>query len=455
MKSMKSIKSVKPTILIVDDNAKWRTSLALNFAQQGYASCHAANRREALNALSTQAVHMVLLDIMLGDENGVEVLKELSVLQKDLPVVMITGFGSIDTAVDSLKIGAFDYVTKPVDFDKLLRIVEHAISRSPALSAHRDASTPSEDTIPHLITQNSQMLALCEKARKFATTDLPILIMGENGTGKEIIADFIHARSPRNQQPIQKINCAAFPETLLDNEFFGHEKGAYTGADSVFQGVFERAHRSSLFLDEIGDMPLSIQAKILRTLQNHEIRRLGGQSTITVDVRFLAATNKDIDDLMQRHVFREDLFYRLNVATIRVPPLRERQDDIPLLADHFLMEYARSQNTPARNFSQAVINRLQQYEWSGNVRELRNTVHYAATIAGGSRIEIGDLPPQLREQSARLDGSENVRERMERNLIVEMLEQVNYNKKRAAELLHISRKTLYNKIDKYGITRPQ
>jgi DNA-binding NtrC family response regulator len=447
---------MKGKILIVDDNVKWCKSLALNFTQRGYSTCHATNRVEAISLLSTQLVHVVLLDIMLGEENGVELLGELLLLRKDLPVVMITGFGSIDTAVDSIKLGAFDYITKPVDFEKLLRIVENAISRS-TLSQNRKAAPEGADTPPcRLITQHPRMLALCEKARKFAGTDLPILIVGENGTGKEIIADFIHAHSSRNTQPMLKINCASFPEALLDNELFGHEKGAYTGADSVFKGVFERAHHSSLFLDEIGDMPLTIQAKILRTLQNREIRRLGGQHTVYVDVRFLAATNKDVRDLMQRSVFREDLFYRLNVATIRVPALRERKDDIQLLADYFLSEYAQSHDTVARSFSKTVMTNLQHYEWPGNVRELRNTINYAATVATRPQIVIDDLPPHFRNHSSEtIDKSDNVRERMERNLILEMLEQVNYNKKKAAELLHISRKTLYNKLEKYDITLPK
>jgi DNA-binding NtrC family response regulator len=455
MKAMKSIESMKGTILIVDDNVKWCKSLALNFTQRGYATCHATNRAEALSILSTQPVHMVLLDIMLGEENGVELLGELLLLQKDLPVVMITGFGSIDTAVDSIKLGAFDYVTKPVDFDKLLRIVEHALSRV-SIAQNRDSASKHPGAIsPSLITQNAQMLALCEKARKFANTDLPILIMGENGTGKEIIADFIHMHSQRNTQPMLKINCASFPETLLDNELFGHEKGAYTGANSIFKGVFERAQHSSLFLDEIGDMPLTIQAKILRTLQNHEIRRLGGQHNVHVDVRFLAATNKNLGELMQRKAFREDLYYRLNVATIRVPALRERRDDIPLLADYFLTEYTKLHETIARSFSKAVMTRLRQYEWAGNVRELRNTVNYAATITTDSQIDLDDLPPHFRNQTSAVNETDNVRERMERNLILDMLEKVNYNKKKAAELLHISRKTLYNKLDKYGITIPK
>lgn len=448
---------MKSTILIVDDNAKWRASLALNFTRHGYAVCHAANRREALHTLSTRMIDVILLDIMLGGEHGVDVLKELSVLRHDVPVVMITGFGSIDTAVDSLKLGAFDYITKPVDFEKLLGVIEQALRPSTG-SGPTQTIRPQPEAASRVVTQNAAMLALCERAARFAATDLPILIMGENGTGKEVIADMIHAHSPRRCRPMLKINCASFPENLLDNELFGHEKGAYTGAESAFKGVFERAHGSSLFLDEVGDMPLTIQAKILRTLQSHEIRRLGGRSTIKVDVRFLAATNKDLVHLIERRAFREDLYYRLNVAIMRVPPLRERKDDLPLLAEHFLAEYARSHATAARAFSPAVLKRFRRHAWSGNVRELRNVVNYAATIAAGPNIDLDDLPPQLRELAPPPAGAghgreRNVRERMERNLIVEMLEQADYNKKRAAELLHISRKTLYSKLAKYGITR--
>ena len=445
---------MKTSILIIDDNVKWCKSLVQNFEPRGYHVLSATNGQEARGIISTYPVHAVLLDIMLGEENGLELLDELLLLHRDLPVIMITGFGSIDTAVQALKLGAFDYVTKPLDFEKLLRSVEKAIKLSQNSEHNHRRKDQSGERFPSLITQNEKMLELCERAEKFARTDFPILIFGENGTGKEVVADFIHANSARSSHNMLKINCASFPETLLDNELFGHEKGAYTGADSGFKGVFERAEQSSLFLDEIADMPLTIQAKILRTLQNHELRRLGGQHTITVDVRFLAATNKDLRKLIREKTFRDDLFYRLDVTTIQVPPLRERKDDIPLLAEYFLSEYRKKNSTCAQHISETVLATFSQYEWPGNVRELRNALRYAATITTGETILVEDLPPRFRQVHPQ-QGATNVREDMERNLILKTLQKTDYNKKKTAELLNMSRTTLYNKLGKYGISLPK
>lgn len=444
-------------ILIIDDNVKWCKSLAQNFEQRGYTPSYATTGEEALGMIAAQTIHVVLLDIMLGRENGLNVLKDILSLDRHLPVIMITGFGSIDTAVQAMKTGAFDYVTKPLDIENLLKLIEHALKRS-LRQGNLAGETP--EGMPRLITRNPAMLALCEQARKFAETDLPILITGENGTGKEIIADFIHAHSSRSDRKMLKINCAAFPESLLDNELFGHEKGAYTGAETSFKGVFERAHQSSLFLDEIGDMPATIQAKILRTLQNHEIRRIGGDRVVTIDVRFIAATNKELRTLIAEHHFREDLFYRLDVATLHVPPLRDRKEDIPLLADYFLNDYASAHTTRARQISPSVLARFADHRWSGNVRELKNTIHFAAAIASTDTIDLDALPPRFRamhepDSPAVSVPNHNVREDMERNLILATLQQTHYNKKKTAELLNMSRNTLYHKIEKYGIAFPQ
>jgi len=442
------------TVLIIDDKVKLCQSLVKNFIQSDYHSLYATNRKEALRLFSTHQIHAVLLDIMLGEENGIEILQELLVLRPHIPVIMITGYASIDTAVQSMKLGAFDYVTKPLDFDNLLEIVEKAIRTTRPSGQQSSSKNGKRYVLPRIITRNHAIIELCNKAQKLAATDLPILICGENGTGKEIIADFIHAHSPRNLQNMLKINCAAFPETLLDNELFGHEKGAYTGADSSFKGVFERADGSTLFLDEIGDMPVTIQAKLLRTLQTHEIRRLGGEKTITVDVRFIAATNRDLEQLIEEQKFRRDLFYRLNTVLLFLPPLRERKDDIPLLVEFFLSEYAQMNSTRAESVSPAVLERFLEYDWPGNVRELRNTVNYSAAISSKTFIDIEDLPPNffhIRRQA----GSENIRENMEIKLIISMLRKTNYNKKKTAELLNMSRRTLYNKLEKYRIQIPK
>ncbi|PIE32882.1 sigma-54-dependent Fis family transcriptional regulator [candidate division KSB3 bacterium] len=440
------------SILIIDDNVKWCKSLAQNFEPRGYQVSFTTSGAEALTYLADHPVQVILLDIMLGKENGLALLEEILLQHHQIPVIMITGFGSIDTAVQSLKLGAFDYMTKPLDIEELLRKIDLAASPNRHALLTDQSTRPNKHRTAQLITQNERMLELCQKAKKFAETDFPVFITGENGTGKEVIADFIHAHSSRASQGMLKINCAAFPETLLDNELFGHEKGAYTGADTSFKGVFERADRSSLFLDEIGDMPLTIQAKILRTLQSHEIRRLGGHKTITVDVRFIAASNKNIRKLLRENTFREDLFYRLDVATIHMPPLRERKEDIPLLARYFLAVYADMHATPPCELQEDVLKMFLQHTWPGNIRELKNTIHYAATLSTTGFISCHDLPPRFK-QIEHHRGASNIREDMERNLILSTLKKTRYNKKKTAELLNMSRTTLYKKLERYGLSQ--
>jgi DNA-binding NtrC family response regulator len=450
--------NMKKTILIIDDKVKLCETLARTFDQLGYQTFYATNGKDAVRLFSQLQIHGVLLDIMLGEENGIDVLKQLLLLRKNIPVIMITGYASVDTAVQSLKLGAFDYVKKPLDLEQLVKVVENAIQISTLSEENQQLKNHLiEKLLPRIITQNARMLEVCDNAKKLAVTDLPILISGENGTGKEIMADFVHMHSPRNSRRMLKINCASFPETLLDNELFGHEKGAYTGANALFKGVFERAHKSSLFLDEIGDMPFSIQAKILRTLQNHELRRLGGTATITVDVRFIAATNKNLEKLIREERFREDLLYRLNTAVIHIPPLRERKEDIPLLVEHFLSDHAQTNSTRFNSINDAVRERFFHYHWPGNVRELKNVINYAAAVSSKESIDLDDLPPNF-PTTLQQDVSEtpgNIREEMEKNLIIKMLQKTDYNKKKTAEILNMSRKTLYSRLRKYGISTPK
>lgn len=442
------------TILIIDDKVKLCKTLVQTFGHIGYRALYATHGTEALKCLSRHNIQAILLDIKLGEENGIELLRQIRAFRQDIPVIMMTGYASVDTAVQSLKLGAFDYVKKPLDFEQLVNVVENALKPSPHQQDLPVAPQAVKPQAPHIVTQHSQMLKVCDKARRLATTDLPILILGENGTGKEVLADFIHSQSARNSRAMLKINCAAFPESLLDNELFGHEKGAYTGADTEFKGVFERANHSSLFLDEIGDMSLVIQAKILRTLHNRELRRLGGSRTIQVDVRFIAATNKDLQKLIDRERFRQDLYYRLKAAVLKIPPLRERKDDIPLLVDHFLAEYAQLQSEPLKTVASPVWEVLTRYEWPGNVRELKNLINYAAAIATKDVIGLDELPPDFLEMPPAMEPNGRL-EDVEKNVILNMLRQTGYNKKRTAELLNIGRKTLYRKLQKYGITTPK
>ncbi len=439
---------MKKSLLVVDDKEQVCQSLVRNFNQRGYNGLYATTRSEALHLFSSQEIDAVLLDVMLGEESGLDVLTDLRDQNAMVPVIMMTGYGSIDSAVESMKLGAVDYVTKPLNFEKLLAIVERATRRLFPHAEHTSgiAAFPA----PYIITQNSRMIELCHKAERLAHTDLPILITGENGTGKEVLADFIHRHSARSEPSMLKINCAAFPETLLDNELFGHERGAYTGADNDFRGVFERAHDSSLFLDEIGDMPLTIQAKILRTLQHHEIRRIGGEQTIHINVRCLAATNKNLEELLNSKSFRKDLYYRLNTAMLHLPPLRERKEDIPALTTYFLAEHTGTHTMPAKTISAHVLERFWDYHWPGNVRELKNAINYGAAISTAAHISVDDLPPHFQRIESK-PISENIREDTEKTLILKALQRANHNKTKTAELLKMSRKTLYNKLEKYGI----
>jgi two-component system, NtrC family, response regulator AtoC len=432
-------------ILIIDDKVKVCKSLAQNFEHLGYRTMIATSGKEALAAFGAGRIDVVLLDIMLGEESGIDLLKRLQAVDKTVPVIMITAFASVETAVLSLKLGAFDYVKKPLDFDELLMTVEKALEFSKLQEENTNLKSRLRELSATIVTEDPLMIALRNKMEKLAVTDLPILIGGESGTGKEVFADYIHAASSRSARPMVKVNCVALPESLLDNELFGHEKGAYTGADSVFKGLFETADGSTLFLDEIGDMPLGIQAKILRTLQNNEIRRLGGSATIKVDVRFIAATNKDLVELTRKNLFREDLYYRLNAAVLSVPSLRERKGDIPLLVGHFLAEV-----DGRKELSPEVAARFQAYDWPGNVRELKNVVNYATAMSPNERIEMEDLPAHFLDEGYAA-GPADIRQEMERDLIVRILQSTKYNRSRTAEILNMSRKTLYSKMAKYGL----
>ena len=447
---------MKKAILIIDDKLSLCKSLAQNFRELGYTAYYAANEAEAIDIFLTQPINVAILDIRLGEENGIDVLKHLFTLNAAVPVIMMTAYATIETAVESIKMGAFDFIQKPIAFGKLLKVVENALKLSDLEEENQQYKERLiRFTSDQMVTQDTATLGLCQKAIRLASTDLPILLQGESGTGKELMADYIHANSPRACYPMQKINCASFPESLLDNELFGHEKGAFTGADSRFAGVFEQAHKSSLFLDEIGDMPLTIQSKILRTIQNQEIRRLGGKETINVDVRFIAATNRDVSMLVAEKTFRNDLYYRLNAAILHLPPLSERKADIPLLVERFLQDFCHKNRGEHRKVvSPAVLEIFMTYGWPGNIRELYNTVNYAATVSLHEAITIDDLPPVfINRESGEHTG--NIRERIEKALILRTLQETGYNKKKSAKMLDMGRRTLYYKMEKYGIALSQ
>ncbi|PIE31461.1 sigma-54-dependent Fis family transcriptional regulator [candidate division KSB3 bacterium] len=439
------------TLLIVDDNLEVCKSLIHNFDRFNYTSYYALNKPDALQRFLQHQVDAVLLDLRLGQDDGLDLLQHFFSLNPKVPIIILTGFASIQTAVDSIKLGAYDYVQKPINFQKLQTLLDNAIKLSQTRRENDAIKSKLIDATSKIITQNHRVIELCVKAKKLANSDMPILILGESGTGKELIADFIHNNSSRSSGEIVKINCSAFPESLIDNELFGHEKGAFTGADAEFQGVFERADGSSLFLDEIAEMPLTTQAKILRAIQNQEIRRIGGKQTIKITTRFIGATNKDLQERIRSNAFREDLYYRLNTATLSVPPLRERKEDILVLTEHFLQEFAKAHGTTLKVLSEEVVDVFHHYDWPGNVRELKNTINYAATISMKDFIDLSDLPAIFLNSNAQTNETK-VMDVVEKNLIISTLKKTNYNKKKSAEILHISRRTLYNKLEKYGIT---
>ncbi len=429
------------TILIVDDNENIFKSLSLNFRQRQYECIWARNRLEATAAVNAGPIDAVLLDLSLGNENGIDVLPELLALRPGLPVIIITGFGTFEAAVKAIKLGARDFLPKPLEFTKLYDAVREAMRGSAP-----DPDAANEDGVP-IVTRNREIQALHKRARQFAKADIPVLVTGESGTGKELLATLVHYASPRADKPFLRINCSAFADTLVDNELFGHEKGAYTGALQPHPGLFEQADTGTLHLDEIGDMSLATQAKILRVLEEGVVRRLGGLIDRRVDVRIIASTNKDLEQCIEDGTFRQDLFYRLNAVTLHMPPLRERPDDVPLLLEHFLREFA-SEGQP-RSFSDEAVKTLAAYAWPGNVRELRNLVKVCSLINESDVIEAEDLPEYILHPGASRSSRLNI---AERDVIKRTLVTSQGNKSLAAERLGISRRTLYNKMERYGIS---
>jgi two-component system, NtrC family, response regulator AtoC len=435
------------TVLIIDDKEKLCRILAHDFENIGYKAHYALNSREALPYIREKRADVVLLDLRLKDEDGIDILKEIKAIDSSIPVIIMTGYASIETAVDAIKLGAWDYMQKPLPFARVQRVVENALQSSRLSSENAELKNRLSSSTAAYQSMNPGINSLMMKIHKMAETDFPVVFIGESGTGKEIMAEYVHNHSTRASRKMFKINCASFPANLLDNELFGHEKGAYTGANSLYKGIFEQADGGTLFLDEIGDMPLEIQARVLRTLQNSEIRRLGGDKTIKVNVRFIAATNKDLEELIKGKQFREDLYYRLNTAVFRLPPLRERKDDLPGLISNFMKEYGNE-----KALDSEVRNIINSYFWPGNIRELKNVMNFAMTMSSDEMIRKQDLPPYL-------TGNENMPaeiptedpELLEKEELLEALKKCRYNKKKTAEYLNISRRTIYNRLEKHGL----
>jgi DNA-binding NtrC family response regulator len=439
------------SVLIVDDHPPLCDSLRESLVMRNYQVAVAHNSAEALDELRKNPKDVVLLDVRLGDEDGVSLLPRILELEPSLPVIVITGYGTVETAVEAIKRGAFDYLQKPIKTEKLLKTMENALHISWLEQENSLLRQAALGNIP-LVTESALLRDILFRARKLAASNLPILVCGESGTGKELLAELIHAESPRASKPLHRVNCAALSESLLESELFGHEKGAFTGAIERFPGIFERSNGGTLFLDEIGDMGLSSQAKILRVLQNQEVRRLGGRDTFKVDVRFIAASNKDLDELTADGKFRSDLLYRLNAAILRLPPLRERQEDILPLARRFAAGYAEENGRGEwRRLSSQAEELLLAYNWPGNVRELKGAVHYACTVSEGPELRPSDLPEHIVRGSRRKKPGANPLETAEIACIARTLQEEGNNKVRAAGRLSMSRSTLYKKIKQYGL----
>ena len=457
------------SVLIVDDEQAIRQALSGALMDEGYEVHLAESGSAGIEKIRSSRPDVVLLDIWMPDLDGIETLKKLRSEFPDVPVVMMSGHGTIETAVKATKLGAYDFIEKPLSLDRLLVVLQNAFVMQ-ELSRENVALRRQVQHQKTLVGDSVPMRALQELIRKVAPTTGSVLITGENGTGKELVAHAIHQLSPRYSKPFVAVNCAAIPEELIESELFGHERGAFTGATALRRGKFDLANGGTLFLDEIGDMSIKTQAKILRILQEQKFERVGGHQTIEVDVRVVAATNKDLKAEIQKGGFREDLFYRLNVIPFHLPALRERTGDIPLLAEYFIREFCRSHSKPHRPLSQEAVRLLQGYPWPGNVRELRNlmerTVILSPDGADGVPITPNDLlahlnqevaSPSIQELQDLPEGARKLRDAradFEKDFILKVLKEQDWNISKTASALGIERSHLHRKIKSFGIKTP-
>lgn len=443
-----------PAILVVDDEKVVRDSLTKWFQQDGYTVESAENGNIALKKLQERRWDLLLLDIKMPGMDGMEVQQRVKEVDPNLTIIFITAHATIDSAVAALKHGAFDYVTKPVDPDHLSHLVTNAL-RARNLSLENDRlrdSITSASRAEEIVGESPQMRKLFELIDTVAKTDTTVMIRGESGTGKELVARAIHANSARRFFPIVPVNCGGLAEGLLESELFGHERGAFTGAHYRRKGKLELADGGTLFLDEIGNISTKTQMDLLRVLETKQFTRVGGNDVQTVDFRVICATNMDLEQAVKQGTFREDLYYRLNVFTMMLPPLRERRSDIPLLASYFVRKYAQQMNRTITGLSQEAMEQLMQYSWPGNIRELENAIERAMVLGTPPLLQPKDLPFQLsaNRDQARAGTLADV----ERSYILEVLERNDWNISRSAEELDIDRVTLYHKIDKFGLKKP-
>jgi two-component system response regulator HydG len=443
---------MKRRILVVDDDHAHMTMLVAMLGSWGYEVDTADDGGMAVSKVRERAYDVVLTDVRMAEVDGIEALRRIKSYNPYLPVLIMTAYSSVDVAVQALKAGALDYLHKPLDFEELRQGLGRALAQSGAgrVAASQDHES---ELASEMIGESVLMRELAAMIRAVAPSEASVLILGESGTGKELVAKALHQGSLRRKKPLVTVNCAALAENLLESELFGHEKGAYTGAQRQRDGRFVQADGGTLFLDEIGEMAPALQAKLLRALQQGEVQRLGSDRPVRVDVRVIAATNRDLEAEVRDGGFREDLYYRLNVIALRVPALRERPEDIPLLARHFLGLFAQRNRKSFRGFSPRVMDLMLHYEWPGNVRELENVVERAVILSPGELVTEADLPANLRgaEKGPDAQPAGPSLEDAEREAIARTLEQVGNNKSEAARILGVTRVTLRNKMKKFGL----
>lgn len=451
------------TILIVEDKESMAQMLKETMEAEGYHPLIARDGMEGIRRIRESKIDVVLTDLKLPKKDGMEVLRAAKEENPLLPVIMMTAFGTVDVAVKAIKEGAFDFITKPFDTDHLLHLIKKAVENQRLMAENILLKEEFSSLIgmPKIIGKSEKILEVAKKIQKVAPAKTTVLLLGESGTGKELFARAIRCLSPRKDYPFVPINCAAIPKELLESELFGHERGAFTGAEARKLGKFDLADKGTIFLDEIGEMDLSLQAKIMRVIQEGEIERVGGLKTIPVDVRVIAATNKDIERAVSEGAFREDLYYRLSVFPINIPSLRERVEDIPLLVDFFIKKYCAEMKTPVKDISKEVLDMLMNHLWKGNIRELENTMEQAIILCDGkiitsehislSPVNVKTALEMLPMDGTLEDAAKEALRLAETRRIKKALQETKGNKSRAAELLDVSYKTLLTKIKEYGI----
>jgi len=458
---------IKDRILVADDEQSMREFLDIMLEKEGYKVSLAANGEEVVKLIDNDLFDLVLLDIRMPKLDGISALKKIKAIAPETVVIMITAYASADTAIKAMKEGAYDYITKPFKVDEIKLIIKNALEKKNLQKENILLKQVVRDRFHfgNIIGQSSKMVSLYDLLEKVSPTKTNILITGESGTGKELVAKAIHYNSPRKEKPFVTLNCGAIPETLIESELFGHMKGAFTDAIATKKGLFEVADEGTLFLDEISELPLLMQVKLLRVLQDREFKRVGGTEDIRVDVRIISATNKDLEEAVKEKHFREDLFYRLNVIQIRLPSLRERKEDIPLLTNHFLKKYSEELNKNISKVSPQALQILLDYEYPGNVRELQNIIERAVALESGQELTPNNLNSYLSESPLLKKGAmdieipnegidmEKMVEELERTLLLKALDKTKGIKKKAAELLHINFRSMRYRLEKYGLNQ--